>query len=84
MSLEGEHHQDAAAAAPAPPDSKIRADDSRRYWSAVDADVNGMLGGFPAVSRVDLRGSRSFLAKLGLGRTKGVKAVKRALEGGAG
>ncbi|XXH04660.1 hypothetical protein Hte_011079 [Hypoxylon texense] len=68
----------------APPDSKISADDGRRYWSAVDADVSGMLGGFPAVSRIDLRGSRSFLAKLGLGRTKAVKAVNRALEGGAG
>ncbi|KAI1808439.1 alpha-N-methyltransferase NTM1 [Daldinia bambusicola] len=66
------------------PDSLINADDSRKYWSGIDPDVNGMLGGYPAVSRVDLRGSRSFLAKVGLGRTKGVKAVKRALEGGAG
>ncbi|KAI8966826.1 AdoMet dependent proline di-methyltransferase-domain-containing protein [Daldinia sp. FL1419] len=67
-----------------PPDSLISAEDGRKYWSAIDPDVNGMLGGFPAVSRVDLRGSRSFLAKLGLGRSKGVKAVERALEGGAG
>ncbi|OTB20270.1 hypothetical protein K445DRAFT_312702 [Daldinia sp. EC12] len=66
------------------PDSLISADDGRKYWSGIDPDVNGMLGGFPAVSRVDLRGSRSFLAKVGLGRSKGVKAVKRALEGGAG
>ncbi|KAI2630990.1 alpha-N-methyltransferase NTM1 [Hypoxylon sp. NC1633] len=68
----------------APPDSHIRADDGRRYWSGVDADVNGMLGGFPGVSRIDLRTSRSFLAKLGLGRADGQKAIKRALEGGAG
>ncbi|KAI5867992.1 alpha-N-methyltransferase NTM1 [Durotheca rogersii] len=74
----------ASEPAAAPPDSRISADDSRRYWSGVDADVNGMLGGFPGVSRVDLRGSRSFLAKLGLGRTGGRKAVARALEGGAG
>lgn len=85
MSDKGEdHHQDNTTAADAPPDSLIRADDSRQYWSSVDADVNGMLGGFPQVSRIDLRGSRSFLAKLGLGRNKGVKAIKRAMEGGAG
>ncbi|KAI1378229.1 alpha-N-methyltransferase NTM1 [Hypoxylon crocopeplum] len=66
------------------PDSLIRAGDSRRYWSGIDADVNGMLGGYPGVSRIDLRGSRSFLAKLGLGRSRGVKTVGRALEGGAG
>ncbi|KAI1393436.1 alpha-N-methyltransferase NTM1 [Hypoxylon trugodes] len=66
------------------PDSFISADDGRRYWAGIDADVNGMLGGFPSVSRVDLRGSRSFLAKLGLGRVRGEKSVRRALEGGAG
>ncbi|KAI0834943.1 alpha-N-methyltransferase NTM1 [Hypoxylon sp. FL0890] len=66
------------------PDSLINPDDGRRYWSSIDADVNGMLGGFPSVSRIDLRGSRSFLAKLGLGRARGRKAVRRALEGGAG
>ncbi|KAI0383106.1 alpha-N-methyltransferase NTM1 [Hypomontagnella monticulosa] len=66
------------------PDSLISADDGRKYWAGIDADVNGMLGGYPAVSRVDLRGSRSFLAKLGLGRTGGVKNIRRALEGGAG
>ncbi|KAI1082301.1 alpha-N-methyltransferase NTM1 [Whalleya microplaca] len=66
------------------PDSLISADHGRQYWASIDADVNGMLGGFPKVSRVDLRGSRSFLAKLGLGRTNGVKAVNNALEGGAG
>lgn len=66
------------------PDSLISADDGRKYWAGIDADVNGMLGGYPAVSRVDLRGSRSFLAKLGLGRTGGVKGIRRALEGGAG
>ncbi|OTA95688.1 hypothetical protein M434DRAFT_393539 [Hypoxylon sp. CO27-5] len=66
------------------PDSLINPDDGRRYWSAIDADINGMLGGYPSVSHIDLRGSRSFLAKLGLGRVKGQKAVRRALEGGAG
>ncbi|KAI2469247.1 alpha-N-methyltransferase NTM1 [Annulohypoxylon bovei var. microspora] len=68
----------------AAPDSLISADDGRRYWAGIDADVNGMLGGYPGVSRIDLRTSGSFLAKLGLGRTKGQKNVKRAMEGGAG
>lgn len=34
------------------------------YWSATDATVDGVLGGFPQVSRVDLQGSRNFLVKL--------------------
>ncbi|KAH9900603.1 alpha-N-methyltransferase NTM1 [Xylariomycetidae sp. FL2044] len=69
---------------PAAADSRISAGDARTYWQGIDSDVNGMLGGYPSVSRVDLRGSRSFIAKLGLGRTKGVKAMRRAMEGGAG
>ncbi|KAI1317723.1 alpha-N-methyltransferase NTM1 [Xylariaceae sp. FL0255] len=66
------------------PDSQISADDARTYWQGVDADDDGMLGGYAMVSRVDLRGSRSFLAKLGFGRKKGAKVIKRVLEGGAG
>ncbi|KAI0402681.1 alpha-N-methyltransferase NTM1 [Xylaria palmicola] len=65
-------------------DARIDADASRQYWRGIDADDNGMLGGYGRVSRVDLRGSRSFLAKLGLGRRNGVKTIRRALEGGAG
>ncbi|KAI1452254.1 alpha-N-methyltransferase NTM1 [Annulohypoxylon moriforme] len=78
------HEMSSSDKPPAEPDSLISADDGRRYWSGIDADVNGMLGGYPGVSRVDLRTSGSFLAKLGLGRTKGEKNVKRAVEGGAG
>ncbi|KAI0023277.1 alpha-N-methyltransferase NTM1 [Xylariomycetidae sp. FL0641] len=66
------------------PDARISAQHGRQYWEAIDADNDGMLGGYSKVSRVDLRGSRSFLAKLGLGRAKGRKVVRRALEGGAG
>ncbi|KAI3336873.1 alpha-N-methyltransferase NTM1 [Xylariaceae sp. AK1471] len=65
-------------------DSRISTDNSRHYWQGIDASDNGMLGGYGRVSRVDLRGSRSFLAKLGFGRKKGVKAIGRVLEGGAG
>ncbi|ORY69572.1 alpha-N-methyltransferase NTM1 [Pseudomassariella vexata] len=66
------------------PDSKIRTDDSRQYWESVDADENGMLGGFQAISKVDLRGSRAFLAKLGFGKTSTLRKVRRAVDGGAG
>lgn len=52
--------------------------------TAVDADVNGMLGGFPYVSKVDLQTSRNFLAKLGIGTKEGQRIVNAALEGGAG
>ncbi|OHW92119.1 DUF858 domain-containing protein [Colletotrichum incanum] len=67
-----------------PPDAKISAADGRSYWQGVDADVNGMLGGFPYISKVDLQGSRNFLAKLGIGSKSGLRTVSRALEGGAG
>ncbi|GKT47905.1 alpha N-terminal protein methyltransferase 1 [Colletotrichum spaethianum] len=43
-----------------------------------------MLGGFPYISKVDLQGSRNFLAKLGIGSKSGLRTVSRALEGGAG
>ncbi|KAK8057573.1 Alpha N-terminal protein methyltransferase [Apiospora saccharicola] len=75
---------DAADAEAPPPDSLIRTENGLQYWSGIDADVNGMLGGFPSISAVDLRGSRAFLVKLGIGKTKGLHKVERALEGGAG
>ena len=34
------------------------------YWKNVSPDNNGVLGGYPQVSRVDLQGSSNFLAKL--------------------
>ena len=34
------------------------------YWSNTTADVDGVLGGFPLVSKADLQGSANFLAKL--------------------
>lgn len=43
-----------------------------------------MLGGFPYVSRIDLQGSRNFLAKFGIGTKSGLRTVGAALEGGAG
>ncbi|KAL7948770.1 alpha-N-methyltransferase NTM1 [Trichoderma barbatum] len=76
--------------APAPPDTFISKEDGIKYWESISADVNGMLGGIPAVQgfygilRVDLQGSRTFLAKLGVGSKNGRHKVVSALEGGAG
>lgn len=61
-----------------------------QYWEGISADDNGMLGGIPAVagfsqiSKVDLQGSRNFLAKLGVGAKPGLRVVDDAVEGGAG
>lgn len=66
------------------PDSLINTDDGRRYWEAVNADLDGMLGGFPYVSKIDLQGSKNFLAKLGIGSKQGLRTVESALDGGAG
>jgi protein N-terminal methyltransferase len=56
------------------PDSLINHKDAKAYWSNVEADVNGMLGGFPYISRVDLQGSKNFLAKIGI-----VSAERRSI-----
>jgi protein N-terminal methyltransferase len=64
-------------------DAQINHQDARDYWQGIDADVNGMLGGFPYISKVDLQGSKNFLAKLGIGGRLGRK-VARAVDCGAG
>lgn len=46
------------------PDSQIDVDTAIKYWSGTSADVTGMLGGYPHVSKADLQGSSNFLAKL--------------------
>ncbi|KAK2052810.1 hypothetical protein LY76DRAFT_582866 [Colletotrichum caudatum] len=79
-----------ASNSPFPPDSYIIRDESLRYWEGITADVSGMLGGVPvvggfsSVNKIDLQGSRSFLAKLGIGLRNGRSRVKLALEGGTG
>ena len=65
-------------------DSRIDRDAGLKYWEGIDATVNGMLGGPPHVTRVDIRGSRNFLAKLGIGSKAGQRVAAAALEGGAG
>lgn len=64
-------------------DAQINHQDARDYWQSIDADVNGMLGGFPYISKVDLQGSKNFLAKLGVWG-KGNSKVGRAVDCGAG
>jgi protein N-terminal methyltransferase len=49
------------------PDSKIDHDASINYWNNVPATSSGMLamlGNFPWYTRIELRGSKSFLAKV--------------------
>jgi protein N-terminal methyltransferase len=50
----------------AAPDSQINHAAAIAYWSSTPATVDGVLGGYPQVSRVDLQGSANFLAKLRL------------------
>ncbi|OBT99051.1 hypothetical protein VE01_02476 [Pseudogymnoascus verrucosus] len=69
------------------PDAQIDHSASIEYWSGINADVDGMLGGFPHVSRVDLQGSRALMAKLGVlaGKNEGdAKPLRRAVDCGAG
>lgn len=46
------------------PDSLINHGASLKYWSSITPNVNGMLGGFPQISNIDLKGSQAFLAKM--------------------
>ncbi|KAH7321489.1 alpha-N-methyltransferase NTM1 [Rhexocercosporidium sp. MPI-PUGE-AT-0058] len=64
-------------------DAQINHKDALTYWASIDADVNGMLGGFPYISKVDLQGSKNFLAKLGVGG-KNAGKLGRVVDCGAG
>lgn len=73
------------------PSSLINPDISIEYWSSVDADNNGMLGGYPQVSRVDLIHSKRVLSAIikrweEEGGPKNIDEgrILRAAEGGAG
>lgn len=48
----------------AAPDASISHTVALKYWNSVTPTVNGMLGGYPQISRVDLQGSTNFMAKL--------------------
>ncbi len=65
-------------------DSLIKHEDSIKYWEEIAPDVDGMLGGYPHVSRVDIQGSRAFLVKCGISVTTAEKPgmrLKRAAVG---
>ena len=66
-----------------PADTQINHSDSIKYWDSIPSDINGMLGGYPHVSRVDIQGSRAFLVKCGISATKAVVSArpKRTLVG---
>ncbi|KHN96511.1 uncharacterized protein MAM_05454 [Metarhizium album ARSEF 1941] len=75
---------------PAAPDGRINTSQARAYWESAPVDVNGMLGGIPAhdgfssLSQIDLQGSRTFLARFGIGTKRGRRTLTSTLEGGAG
>lgn len=60
----------------APADAQIKHSDSIAYWDSIESTDNGMLGGYPHVSRVDIMGSRAFLVKCGI--SGAVKREQRA------
>lgn len=74
----------------AKPDDLIDAGAGMVYWENISADVDGMLGGIPtlkgfgSISKIDLQGSRTFLARLGIGAKRGRNLLPRAVDGGAG
>lgn len=74
--------------APGRADAAINQDHALRYWNSVSSDVNGMLGGFPQTTRIDLQGSSNFLTKLRRGNQRGVKQsllpLRRVADCGAG
>jgi len=69
-----------------PPDSHISPCETLAYWNKTPATVNGMLGGYAQISRIDLRGSANFLAKLRKGTSNAApkNLLKRGVDCGAG
>lgn len=75
----------------ATPDASISSTTSLAYWNSIPTTVDGMLGGYPQISRVDLKGSANFLAKLqrehptrSSSTSKPTKLLSRGADCGAG
>ncbi|XWW95695.1 hypothetical protein V2A60_003662 [Cordyceps javanica] len=72
------------------PDGLIDTQAGRKYWENAEASTDGMLGGIPTfqayshISRTDILGSRSFLARLNIGIKGDRCTVKSAVDAGAG
>lgn len=64
---------------PEHPDASINVSASLAYWESVTSDNNGMLGGFPQTSRIDLQGSSNFLTKLRRTRVGPAATSRQAL-----
>lgn len=65
---------------PSRPDTSINIDHSLTYWNNTSSDDNGMLGGYPQTSRIDLQGSSNFLTKLRRGKPTSSKQLLPPLE----
>lgn len=63
-------------------DSKICQKNSREYWQGINADMEGMLGGFAHISDIDLKGSKRFLDSMNVGENHNM--LTRAVDCGAG
>ena len=46
------------------PDTKISPTAFLTYWKSVPSTIDGILGGYPQISRANLKGSSNFLSKL--------------------
>lgn len=68
------------------PDSQIDHKAAVEYWTGTEASVDGMLGGYPQVSRIDLQQSANFLAKLRRASSThpASQKLKRVVDCGAG
>ena len=69
------------------PDSKVSVSDGLKYWNDVSPTIDGMLGGYPQISRIDLKGSANFITKLrrqNSGQSPGDGLLSRGLDCGAG
>jgi protein N-terminal methyltransferase len=62
------------------PDASINVEHSLDYWNSVSSDNNGMLGGYPQTTRIDLQGSSNFLTKLRRGKAQATKQTLLPLE----
>lgn len=66
-------------------DARISQADSLTYWNSIPATVNGMLGGYPQISRIDIRGSLTFIEKLHrIHPSSATGSPTRAVDCGAG
>ena len=66
------------------PDAQISSTNALKYWNDIPGTIDGMLGGYPQVSRVDLRGSAAFLERLRRTHPASKPQLSRCVDCGAG